>query len=40
MYLESSQTEDHYREEQQLKITLLNLAKFCQQNLDHLRGIF
>ena len=40
MHYESHQTEDHHREEHSLKISLIDLTKSCQQNLDHLRGIF
>ena len=39
MHFESHQTEDHYREEHYLKLSLINLIKSCQQNLDHSRAI-
>ena len=40
MHFESHQTEDCHREEHWIKIGLTGLIKSCQQNLDHLRGIF
>ena len=40
MYFENHQTEDHHGEEHELKISLIDLVKFCQQNLVYLRGIF
>ena len=40
MHFESHQTEDHHREEYELKIGVIDLINFYQQNLDHLRGIF
>ena len=39
MHFESHQTEDYYREEHYLKLSLINLIKSCQQNLDHSRAI-
>ena len=40
MDFESHQTDDHHKEEHYLKISLIDLIKFCQQNLDNLREIF
>ena len=41
MHFEGHQIEDHYIKEHSLKIiSLIDLIKSCQHNLDHLREIF
>ena len=39
MHFVSHQTENHYREAHQLKVTLIALIKFCLPKQDHLTGM-